>query len=158
YPLLLVAICLAGALQVVLARLKVARLSALFPAGAIEGMLAAIGLMIIAKQIPLFMGVKFEAHDFWTILGEAPRHFATMNVRVLGLGRACLAALFLLNAIPGRLLKVMPPPVWVFIFGTLASVLFLRLDPKYLINVPESPLKHGIVLPHFGEAFGNAHL
>ena len=44
----------------------------LFPAGAIEGMLAAIGLLIIAKQIPLFMGVKFEAHDFWTHPGGSP--------------------------------------------------------------------------------------
>ncbi len=55
-------------LQVVLAKLKVARLSAIFPAAAIEGMLAAIGLLIIVKQIPLFMGVKFEAHEFWAIL------------------------------------------------------------------------------------------
>jgi carbonic anhydrase len=158
YPLVLVAICVAGLLQVVLAKLKVARLSALFPAGAIEGMLAAIGLMIIAKQIPLFMGVKFQEHEFWPILAEVPHHLATMDLRVLGLGLACLAGLFLLAAIPGRLLKVMPPPVWVFILGTLASVLFLRLDAKYLINVPEAPLKHGLVLPDFASAFGNSHL
>ena len=61
-----------AALQVVLAKLKVARLSAIFPAAAIEGMLAAIGLLIIVKQIPLFMGVKFEAHEFWTILEKPP--------------------------------------------------------------------------------------
>jgi MFS superfamily sulfate permease-like transporter len=158
YPLVLVAICIAGALQVVLARLKVARLSALFPAGAIEGMLAAIGLLIIAKQIPLFMGVKFEAHDFWTILEEAPQHFATINVPVLVLGLACLASLFILAAVPGRLLKVMPPPVWVFIFGTLTSVLFLNLDRPYLVNVPEAPLKHGLVLPNFPDAIRNVHL
>src|SRR5262249_41881620 len=47
YPLVLVAICIAGLLQVVLARLKIARLCAILPAAAIEGMLAAIGLMII---------------------------------------------------------------------------------------------------------------
>ncbi len=121
YPLVLVAICIAGVLQVVLARLKVARLSAIFPAAAIEGMLAAIGLMIIVKQIPLFMGVKFEAHEFWEILGEVPHHVASMNPKVFGLGVGCLAALFLLSAIPGRLLKVMPPPVWVFFGGTLVG-------------------------------------
>ena len=158
YPLVLVAICIAGALQVVLAKLKVARLSAIFPAAAIEGMLAAIGLLIIAKQIPLFMGEKFEAHEFWAILEEAPRHFTTMNVQVVGLGIACVAVLFILAAVPGRLLKVMPPPVWVFVFGTLASLFFLHLDHKYLINVPESPLKHGIILPNFSEVFRNSHL
>ncbi len=73
YPLVLVAIAIAGVLQVILAKLKVARLSAIFPAAAIQGMLAAIGLMIIVKQIPLFMGVKFEAHEFWAVLGEVPQ-------------------------------------------------------------------------------------
>ncbi len=158
YPLVLVAICLAGALQVFLAKLKVARLSALFPAGAIEGMLAAIGLLIIAKQIPLLMGVKFEAHDFWPILAEVPRHVATMNVTILGLGLVCLAVLFLLAVVPGRLLKVMPPPVWVFVFGTLANVLVLHLDRTYLINVPEAPLKHGIILPDFPGVIRNTPL
>jgi carbonic anhydrase len=158
YPLVLVAIALAGLLQMVLARLKVARLSAIFPAAAIEGMLAAIGLLIIAKQIPLLMGVKFEAHEFWEILREAPSHVTTMNVQVLGLGIGCVAALFLLAALPGRLLKVMPPPVWIFIFGTLVSLFVLRLDRQYLINVPESPLKHGIVLPDFAGIASNVHL
>lgn len=150
YPLVLVAISIAGALQVVLAKLKVARLSAIFPAAAIEGMLAAIGLMIIVKQIPLFMGVKFEAHDFWAILEEVPRHLGAMNRQVFGLGMACLAGLFLLSALPGRMLKVMPPPVWVFLFGTVVSRLVLGIDKQCLINVPESPLKHGVVFPDFG--------
>ena len=101
YPLVLVAIAIAGVLQVVLAKLKVARLSAIFPAAAIEGMLAAIGLMIIVKQIPLFMGVKFEAHEFWDILGEVPRHVESMNHQVFDLGIGSLVALFVLSALPG---------------------------------------------------------
>src|SRR3954447_15080243 len=47
YPLLLGAICLTGLAQVVLARFKAARFCALFPASVVEGMLAAIGLLII---------------------------------------------------------------------------------------------------------------
>jgi len=157
YPLVLVAIAIAGVLQVILAKLKVARFSAIFPAAAIQGMLAAIGLMIIAKQLPLFMGVKFEAHEFWAILGEVPRHVGSMTHAVFALGIGCLAALFLLSAFPGRLLKVMPPPVWVFLVGTVVATFILKLDKHYLINVPGS-LKHGIVFPHFGDAFTHAQL
>jgi len=157
YPLVLVAISLAGVLQVILAKLKVARLSAIFPAAAIQGMLAAIGLMIIAKQVPLFMGVKFEAHEFWAILGEVPRHVQSMNHQVFALGVGCLAALFVLSALPGRLLKVMPPPVWVFLAGTVVSTFILKLGKPYLINVPGS-LKHGVVFPQFGDAFTHAAL
>lgn len=157
YPLALVAIAIAGVLQVILAKLKVARLSAIFPAAAIQGMLAAIGLMIIVKQIPLFMGVKFEAHEFWAVLGEVPRHVESMSPQVFALGVGCLAALFVLSALPGRLLKVMPPPVWVFLAGTIVSTLILKLDKSHLINVPDS-LEHGVVFPQFGEAFSHAAL
>ncbi|MGB9303609.1 MAG: SulP family inorganic anion transporter [Mycobacterium sp.] len=157
YPLVLVAIAIAGVLQVVLAKLKVARLSAIFPAAAIQGMLAAIGLMIIVKQIPLFMGVKFEAHEFWAVLGEVPRHVQSMSPKVFALGVGCLAALFVLAALPGRLLKIMPPPVWVFLAGTVVGTFILKLDKSHLINVPDS-LDHGIVFPQFGEAFTDAAL
>ncbi len=157
YPLVLVAIAIAGVLQIVLAQLKVARLSAIFPVAAIQGMLAAIGLMIIVKQIPLFMGVKFEAHEFWAILGEVPRHVPSMNHQVFDLGIGCLVALFVLAALPGRLLKVLPPPVWVFLVGTVASTFILKLDKHYLIDVPGS-LTRGVVFPHFGDAFAHATL
>jgi MFS superfamily sulfate permease-like transporter len=51
----------------------------------------------------------------------------------------------------------MPPPVWVFLAGTVVSTLILKLDKHYLINVPDS-LEHGIVFPQFGEAFTDAAL
>jgi MFS superfamily sulfate permease-like transporter len=157
YPLVLVAIAIAGVVQVILAKLKVARLSAIFPIAAIQGMLTAIGLMIIVKQIPLFMGVKFEAHEFWAVLGEVPRHVQSMSPSVCGLGVGCLVALFVLAALPGRLLKVMPPPVWVFLAGTVVSTFILKLGKPNLINVPD-PLKHGVVFPQFGDAFSHAAL
>ncbi len=147
YPLVLVAISLAGILQLVLARFKVARLCAIFPAAAIEGMLASIGLMIIVKQFPLLLGQKFEAHEFWAILAEVPQRLATANVQVLALGVGCVALLFILAAVPSRLLKVMPPPVWAFLIGTVVSLLFLKLGGDNLISIPESPLKHGIAMP-----------
>ena len=158
YPLVLVSIALAGALQVVLAKLKVARLSAIFPAAAIEGMLMAIGLMIIVKQIPLLLGQKFEAHEFWEILAETPAKMRTMNVQVFGLGMACIGLLFTLSAVPGRLLKMLPPPVWVFFLGAIGSRLFLTLGSENLINVPAAPLANGLVLPKFATVFGDPQL
>jgi carbonic anhydrase len=158
YPMVLVAILLTGVAQVGLAKLRVARLSTIFPVAAIEGMLVAIGLLIIVKQIPLFMGTSFEAHEFWEILAETPHQLSSTNWQVFGLGLACLAALFILAAVPWRLLQLMPPPVWVFAIGTLFSRFFLRLDQSYLINVPEAPLKNGIILPDFRPFFEHPQL
>lgn len=158
YPRVLAAICIAGVLQFILARCKVARLSAIFPAAAIEGMLAAIGLMIIVKQAPLFLGQKFEAHEFWEILAEIPAKLGTMNAQVFGLAIGCTVLLFALAAIPSRLLKVMPPPVWAFLLGTVVANLFLNVGSANLINVPEAPLANGIVMPDFSGIFNDQGL
>lgn len=158
YPLVLVAIAIAGLLQMALAKLKVARLSAIFPAAAIEGMLMAIGMLIIVKQFPLLLGQKFAAHEFWEILAETPAKLPTMNIQVFGLGASCVALLFILSAVPGRLFKVLPPPVWVFFLATIVSRTFLHLPPEYLINVPAAPLENGVVWPQFTAVFGDVHL
>jgi MFS superfamily sulfate permease-like transporter len=149
YPRVLVAIFIAGAIQLMLAKFKVARLSAIFPAAAIEGMLAAIGLLIIVKQIPLFFGVKFEGHEFWEILREAPQRLGEVHPEVFWLAIGCTVLLFTLAAIPSRMLRVMPPAVWAFVLGTVVAQFFLPISPENLIHVPEAPLKNGIVLPDF---------
>ena len=103
YPRVLAAICVAGVLQLILSRCRVARLSAIFPAAAIEGMLAAIGLLIIVKQIPLFFGTEVRVPR---VLGDPGRgasaNLATLNPQVFGLGIACLVLIFGLAAVPGR--------------------------------------------------------
>src|SRR5207237_671760 len=82
YPLLLGAICLTGVVQIILAKFKLARFSAIFPASVVEGMLASIGLLIIAKQLPLIFGTKFAAHEFWGIVRETPSQFLRMDPKV----------------------------------------------------------------------------
>src|SRR3954454_8253902 len=111
YPLLLVAICLTGLVQVVLARFKAARFSALFPSSVVEGMLASIGILIIAKQLPLLVGHPFEAHEFWGIVAEAPAQLLRMDPKVFFLGAACLVLIFALGSLKARWMKVVPPQV-----------------------------------------------
>lgn len=127
YPLILVAISIAGVLQIILARFKVARLSAIFPAAAIEGMLAAIGLIIIVKQLPLIFGVDFEEHEFWGMVFEIPEHIGHIYVPAMVTGLGCTAALFILNSLPFKFLKVLPPPVWVFIGGSIVFQLVFHI-------------------------------
>jgi carbonic anhydrase len=148
YPLLLGAICLTGLVQVVLARFKAARFSALFPASVVEGMLASIGLLIIAKQLPLLVGHPFEAHDFWAILAEAPSQFLRMDPKVFGLGVFCLVLIFALASLKARWLKVVPPQVIAAVVGLILGR-FLGLQGQHLIHIPDEPFKHGIVLPNF---------
>jgi MFS superfamily sulfate permease-like transporter len=148
YPLLLVAICLTGFVQVILARMKMARFSSLFPSSVVEGMLASIGLLIIAKQLPLLVGHKFEAHEFWGIVAEAPSRLMAMEPRVFALGIATLALIFVLASFKAPAFKVVPPQVIAAVFGLVLGRM-LGLRPEHLINIPDQPFKHGFVLPNF---------
>jgi carbonic anhydrase len=148
YPLLLGAICLTGLVQVVLAKLKMARFAAIFPAAVVEGMLAAIGLLIIAKQLPLILGTKFKAFEFWGIVLETPARFMQMDPKVFFVGIFCLALIFVLASFPARWLKVVPPQVIAAGVG-LVLAWFLGLQGDRLIHIPDQPFKHGIVLPNF---------
>ncbi|WP_205503345.1 SulP family inorganic anion transporter [Rufibacter psychrotolerans] len=56
YEVFLLAVVLCGVLQVVLGYLKAGIIGLYFPSSVIKGMLAAIGLILILKQIPHFLG------------------------------------------------------------------------------------------------------
>ncbi len=148
FHFLLAVICVAGAIQIVLSLFKAARFSALFPASVVEGMLAAIGMLIIVKQLGSFMGFKVHAHEFHEILYEAVTQAPTHAVaEVFTLGAICLGLTFLLGKIKLRWLQMIPPPLLVVVVGVIIGQ-FMRLDSKYLIKLPDNPF-HGFAFPDF---------
>lgn len=154
YPLLLAVICMVGVVQIVLCLFKAARFSAIFPAAVVEGMLAAIGLLIIVKQLPALLGVKFEAHEFWEYVREAPSKFRVRDNKVFDLGLFCLAFIFGLSAIKTKWMKKVPTPIVMVVVGTLIG-LFLDLKPDQMIFIPKNPLSHGLVKPDFQGLFAD---
>jgi len=65
YSGFLVAVVLAGILQIIMGYLRAGIIGAFFPSSVIKGMLAAIGLILIIKQIPHAVGydVSFEGDE-----------------------------------------------------------------------------------------------
>src|SRR5947199_1343848 len=120
----------------------------MFPAAVVEGMLCSIGLLIIVKQFPALMGVKFHAHEFYQYVMEVPTHIAEMKPTVFLIGSASLALMFALSAGKAKWLKVVPPQVIAVVFGSILGLIF-GLKGEQLINIPENPLKHGFQLPDF---------
>src|SRR3954453_12934237 len=64
YKVFLLAVMVAGFFQVLLGVLKLGAIANYFPSSVIKGMLAAIGIILISKQIPLALG--YDQPDFWT--------------------------------------------------------------------------------------------
>lgn len=158
YPLLLAVIFVAGIIQIVLSAFKLAKFSAIFPAPVVQGMLTAIGIMIIAKQLPTLIGHPYKAHEFWGIIFETPSELAQMNTKVFILGIITLVIIGFISGFAKRikLLKAAPPQIIAVFIGT-AIGLFMHFDPKFLIHIPENPL-HGIIFPHFSKLFSSSHL
>jgi len=157
YPLLLGVICIAGCVQIVLSLFKAARFCAIFPSSVIEGMLAAIGLMIIVKEIPHLTGHTFHSHEFFSILAEVPSAIGLMNPQAIMIGVVCLAFIFALSAAKATWLKVLPPQVLAVVLGTVLG-LFIGIDDAYRVHLPENPLQRGLVLPDFAGLFADQSL
>lgn len=62
--ILFLAISVAGAMQIALGLARLGGFTHFVPSSVIKGMLAAIGIILMSKQIPLLIG--YSAPDFWT--------------------------------------------------------------------------------------------
>ena len=57
--------------------------------------------------------------------------------------------MFVLASIKAKWLKVVPPPVFVAIFGLIMGQV-LGLNSQYMIHLPDHPFVHGMVPGHRG--------
>ncbi len=158
YPLLLVAICFTGLVQVVLAFFKAGRFAIFLPVTVVEAMLAAIGIIIIIKQIPPLMGAIVPASkNMLASIGKLPQAMMQVDWSVFFIGGLSLFLLFYLNKSRHEWMRKLPPPLFVAMLGIVLGYA-LGLDPKYLIKMPENVLEGGITMPAFGEVFNRPEL
>lgn len=158
YPLLLVAICLTGVVQVILSLFRAGRFALYFPISVVEGMLSAIGMLIIIKQIPQLLGDQLPpVKSIPAALMAIPHDIAEMNPEIFLVGGLSLVLLFFLSSRKERWATLIPAPLLVVSLGGLASWL-LHLPQEYLVHVPLDIFQHGIHFPHFSEAWQNHDL
>jgi MFS superfamily sulfate permease-like transporter len=106
YRMTLAVGCVAGAVQVLFAALKAGKFSEFFPTAVVHGMLAAIGFIIMLKQLPVVFGEKASGEPL-EILRELPETIAHVNPKIACIGLVSLAILFGFPLLRQRL-----RPVW----------------------------------------------
>jgi carbonic anhydrase len=162
YPLLLVAIAFVGVVQVILSIFNAGRFALFFPISVVEGMLMAIGMLIIVKQVPAFLGVIIPPiKSIPKAIISIPEQVMVLNPLITVIGAVSLFLLFFLSGILNRIqatwAKLVPVPMVVIVLGGLVSWI-IGIDEKYLIHVPLNVFEHGIVFPSFAEAFTRTDL
>lgn len=171
----LTAVILAGCLQVVFGVLRAGIVSDFFPASVIKGMLAAIGLILILKQIPHAVGydADYEGDDSF-MQPDGENTFSTvwhlwdynMLPGALFISISSLIFLFMWDKWqPGTksFLRFVPGPLLVVFYGVMTNVLFAKFMPhwtigeEHLVTVPVlnslSELSSIFVAPDFSVMF-----
>jgi MFS superfamily sulfate permease-like transporter len=151
YETFLLAVVLAGALQLLMGLVKAGTISNYFPSNVIEGMLMAIGIIIILKQVPHAFGYdKDHEGDFFFIEKDGHNTFSDLidavNYSHLGAIIVTVVSLAILIGFtkikPLQKLKVIPPALVAVLAGIGLNEFFkasgssLVISQEHLVNLP----------------------
>ena len=149
---LLTATMIAGCLQMALGFARTGRFAALVPDSVIRGMLAAIGIIIVWKQLPALVGGDGAVSEMGSQFAAGAASIAAASLLVLyGWGATPLARHAFL---PPALVVV---AVSVALASAFAGSTTLALSPKQMVDVPLggwSALRDALPVPDMG-AFGD---
>jgi MFS superfamily sulfate permease-like transporter len=126
-------VVIAGILQVIFGLLKVASLANFFPLSAVHGMLAAIGIIIMSKQIHFALGIapsELAGKDPLELLEMIPQSLMNLNFSIMLIGLISLIILFGMPMLKNKYLKAIPAPLIVLIAGVAMGQIFNLSNPE----------------------------
>lgn len=165
---MLAAFVCAGILQALFGVFKLGGLADFIPSSVVQGMMAAIGVIILAGQIHPGLGVEIgKMNDFEKLLA-IPSSLANMNPLIAIIFFNSLIILAVHPQVTNRFIKYVPAPIWLLLFAIPLYVLFQysldghitlfggnhSLNPtKDLINfeLPHDIVNDLLVFPNFGK-------
>ncbi|MUU79113.1 SulP family inorganic anion transporter [Winogradskyella endarachnes] len=125
------AIICSGIFLAVLGFLRLGKLADFFPSSAIQGMLAAIGLIILGKQFHIMLAHKIKRADTIDYLIEIPytindaiHYDKTGLIYAAAAGVLSLIIMVLYPKIRNKYLQLIPAPMWIVIFSIGFSYYF----------------------------------
>ena len=135
YKMALAVGVVAAVLQIISGLLRAGILAEFFPLSAVHGMLAAIGVIIIVKQLPIALGVHGAKGEPLEMMQEIPHYFHEMDPAIALIGGVGIAIMFVWPWIKKlhKFLKAVPAPM-VVLLVTVPMGMHLNLteDHSYL--------------------------
>ena len=157
---------IAALLQITFALRGAAAFGFIMSPSVVHGMLAAVGVIIIAKQSHVLLGVIPTTSEPLSLLAELPYSIANANLPIAAIGIFSLVIMFFMPYVRNKFLKAIPSPIVVLAFS-IPCGLWLGLDkghfssflgqitaigPQYLVQLPGS-LFDVITFPDFSSLF-----
>lgn len=158
----LAAIVVSGGIQTIFGFLKMGRFAKLLPSSVLHGILAAIGVIIFAKQIHYALGTTSSADTIIGTLFDVFYKLPEINPLVFLIALIGILVLFFYKKINQKFIRIIPAPMWVlllalpvvfgFDFFNEHSISFLGstygVGPELLIDIPDN-LLDSIMHPDF---------
>lgn len=138
WKLALGAMVVAGLIQILFGLFKMGRLADFFPLSAIHGMLAAIGIIIIAKQIPVLLDINpalTKGKGPLELIANVPHYLSILDWKATLIGVVSLAVMMGWPLIKQPVLKKVPAPLLVLLIAIPAELLmdFQHTEPPYAL-------------------------
>lgn len=160
----LAAVVVSGAIQALLGVLKLGRLADIFHSTVIHGILAAIGIIIFAKQIHVAMGTHSDDSSIVQNLVDAFILLPQANPFVLVISLAGLLLLLFHSKTSNKVFGLLPGPIWVIALSIPFVYLFnffevqnlslfgnaYEVGPHLLLDIPDS-IMDSIMHPNFSK-------
>lgn len=162
----LAAIVISGIIMVILGFLRMGSLGDFFPGSAIQGMLAAIGIGIFAKQIHVMFGNLNAKGSIIDLLIQIPEGIInlikTNDLSILYAGSIGIISLLIMifySKIRNRYFQLIPAPMWIVVLSVgmyyyfdLVSSSAYPIDKSLLIALPDDILSN-FAFPNFSKIY-----
>jgi carbonic anhydrase/SulP family sulfate permease len=150
FDVFLMAVVIAGAMQLLMGIFKLGFIANYIPSNVIKGLLAAIGIILILKQIPHAVGFDKDPENDFTFFqpdgentfSELISIFSYFSWGAVLVSTVSLFFLIIWDKTPMRKFKYFPAPVFVVLLGVAMNALFLKfspdlaISPEHLVSVP----------------------
>lgn len=138
WHLALGAMAIAGLVQVAFGLFKLGRLVDFFPLSTVHGMLAAIGIIILSKQIPILLGIDpglLKGQSPFQLMASIPHFLQMLDPKATLIGLLSLWIMLEWGNTKVPYLKALPAPLVVLIIAIPAELLmnFQTTEPKFTL-------------------------
>ncbi len=162
YAYALAAIICSGLTMLLLGIFRFGTLSDFFPFAAIQGLLAAIGLIIMSKQLHVILGViEPNADSIIKLFTTLPSSIAQVIYGripwlIAAIGLSSLIIMFVFSSSRNKYIRLIPPPMWAVLWSiginyfSIYSDVFESLNSYFLISIPDRIMSE-LYFPNFSK-------
>ena len=158
FEIFLAAVVVGGVIQIALGIARAGFIASFFPSSVIKGLLAAIGVILILKQIPHLLGrdsdpegeMAFFQPDQENTFSELVQSLGSLHIGAVTIGIASILLIILWEKRGLAKLTRIPAPLAVVALGVGLNMLFDRLggawhiEGSHLVQVPVAESRRGL--------------